>query len=634
MKDYRQILTRYWGYPDFRPLQLDIIKSVADGKDTLGLMPTGGGKSVTFQVYSLSCDGVCIVVTPLIALMKDQVEGLKKRGIKALAVHSGMSPREIKITLDNAVWGDYKFLYVSPERLNSERFLERLEQMKVNLVAIDEAHCISQWGYDFRPSYLNIVKVRDLLPGVKMLALTATATPKVADDIQEKLGFKKKNMLQMSFFRENLAYLVRHVENKTGYLLDTLKKTKGSGVIYVRNRKATREIAEELGRNGISADYYHAGLNNIVRSTRQDDWISGRTRVIVATNAFGMGIDKSDVRFVIHIDAPDSLEAYYQEAGRAGRDGKKSAAVLLFNNADTTKLKKHVRVSFPEMKNIKRIYDSLCNYFQIAEGHGKGQLHEFSLQGFAQSYKYQQSMVYNSLKILQRQGYLEFTEEVDSPSRICFIVHRDELYKFQVANAKMDDFVKLILRSYTGLFNGYVTIDETLLASRSGLTSEQVYSYLKHLRQSKIIDYVPKNRTPFVYFSKERINIERLHISTDNYDNRKKDYSERIAHVIEYATSITKCRSRMLLAYFGETDAAPCGTCDVCRAKKTLRLSNYDFETISKRVKEIIETPCSYEALLIKLEGDQQKMREVVKWLLDNKKIIYRVDNLLEWKGK
>ncbi|WP_372647453.1 ATP-dependent DNA helicase RecQ [Draconibacterium sp.] len=632
MEDFRQILTRYWGYPEFRPLQLEIIESVAAGNDTLGLMPTGGGKSITFQVYSLAHEGICVVVTPLIALMKDQVENLNRKGIKALAVHSGMSAREIKLTLDNAVWGNYKFLYVSPERLNSERFIERLEQMKVNLLTVDEAHCISQWGYDFRPSYLSIIKVRELLPKIKILALTATATPKVADDIQDKLGFKEKNLLKMSFHRENLSYLVRHVENKTGYLLDTLRKSKGSGVVYVRSRKATREIAEELRQNRISADYYNAGLGNIVRSSRQDDWLTGRTRVIVATNAFGMGIDKANVRFVIHIDAPDSLEAYYQEAGRAGRDGKKSAAVLLYNNADTTKLKKHISTSFPEIDNIKRIYDSLCNYFQIAVGYGKGQVREFSLQGFAQAYKFQQAMVYNSLKILQRQEYLEFTEQVDSPSRVYFPISRDELYKFQVANAKLDDFIKLLLRSYTGLFTGYVSVDEELLSKRSGLNRDQVYNYLKHLRQSKVIDYVPKSQTPFIYFTKERVHIDRLKISKENYDLRKKDYTEKIESVIHYATDSATCRSQILLTYFGETDAAPCGTCDICKAKQALALSDYEFETVSKRVQKLLEEPSTYENLLFKLKGDQQKMREIVKWLLDNKKIIYRVDGLLEWK--
>jgi ATP-dependent DNA helicase RecQ len=634
MDKFKQILIKYWGYPDFRPLQLDIINSVADGKDTLGLMPTGGGKSITFQIYSLSKEGICIVVTPLIALMKDQVENLNSKGIKALAVHSGMSPREIHLTLDNAVWGKYKFLYVSPERLNSERFRERMQQMNINLVTVDEAHCISQWGYDFRPSYLNIIQLRKLLPNVKFLALTATATPKVAIDIQEKLGFEKKNLLQMSFHRENLSYLVRDMEDKTSYLLNTIKKVKGSGIIYVRSRKGTREIADELRANKISADFYHAGLSNYARSSKQDSWLSGKTRVIVATNAFGMGIDKPDVRFVIHIQAPDSLEAYYQEAGRAGRDGKKSAAVLLYNNTDTTKLKKHVSVAFPEIPNIKRIYDALCNYLQVAEGFGKGQIREFHLQGFAQAFKFQQAMVYNSLKILQREGYLEFTEEVNSPSRIYFTVSRDELYKFQVANASFDGFVKLILRSYTGLFTGYISIDEDLLAKRYGIDQEQVYNYLKHLRKSNVIDYVPRNSAPYLYFAKERINVERLKISKDNYDLRKKELTNRIESVIEYASSSTKCRSQMLLEYFGEKDSPNCGTCDFCKSLNVMELSNFEFEAIGKEVKKFLINPITYENLLFKLKGDQQKKRQIVKWLLDNRKIIYRIDNLLEWSGE
>lgn len=634
MENFRQILTRYWGYSDFRPMQLEIIQSVAAGKDTLGLMPTGGGKSIIFQVYSLSQKGICIVITPLIALMKDQVENLNNRGIKALAIHSGMSPMEIKITLDNAVWGEYKFLYVSPERLSSEIFNERLAKMDVNLVTVDEAHCISQWGYDFRPSYLNIIQIRKILPTVKFLALTATATVKVAEDIQNKLEFRHKNVLQVSFQRENLNYLVRQVENKMGYLLETLVKVKGSGIIYVRNRRATREIADELRKNNIIADFYHAGLTNSVRSAKQDDWINGKTRVIVATNAFGMGIDKPDVRFVVHFVPPDSLEAYYQEAGRAGRDGKKSAAVLLFNNAEKTKLKKHVAVAFPEIVSIKRIYQSLCNYLQIAEGFGKNQIYEFSLQGFAQAFKFQQAMVFNSLKILQREGYLEFTEEVDSPSRVYFTVSRDDLYKFQVSNADMDGFIKLLLRSYTGLFTGFVAIDEELLSKRSGASSEQIYEYLKHLRKSKIIDYVPRNKTPFIYFCKERINIERLKISKESYDLRKRELNIRIDAVINYATSTTKCRSQILLEYFGENDSAPCGTCDVCKSLEYLELTSFEFEKIGEHVKKLLEIPCTYEKLLLNLEGDQQKMRRVIKWLLDNEKIIYRVDNLLEWAVK
>lgn len=634
MEKFRQILTQYWGYSDFRPLQLEIIESVASGKDTLGLMPTGGGKSITFQVYSLSRKGICIVVTPLIALMKDQVHNLNRRGIKALAVHSGMSPMEIKITLDNAVWGDYKFLYVSPERLGSERFNERLAQMDVNLVTVDEAHCISQWGYDFRPSYLNIIQIRKILPDTRILALTATATKLVANDIQDKLEFKTKNVLQVSFQRENLRYLVRHIENKMGYLLETLQKVKGSGIIYVRSRRATREIAEELQRNKVSADFYHAGLSNFVRSAKQDNWVKGQTRVIVATNAFGMGIDKADVRFVVHIQPPDSLEAYYQEAGRAGRDGKKAAAVLLFNNADKTKIKKHVAVAFPEIAAIKRIYQALGNYLQIAEGFGKDQIFEFSLQSFSQAFKFQQAMVYNSLKILQREGYLEFTEEVDSPSRVYFTVSRDDLYRFQVANANLDDFIKLILRSYTGLFSGYISIDEEMLAKRSGLNGEQVYTYLKHLRKSKIIDYVPKNRTPYIYFSKERIGIERLKISKESYDLRKKELSNRIEAVIDYGTSTTRCRSQMLLEYFGEIDSPPCGTCDVCKSLEMLELTPFEFRKIGEQVQKILETPCIYEKLLFELKGNQQKMRKVIKWLLDNEKIIHRIDNKLEWAEK
>lgn len=634
MEDFNQILSRYWGYGEFRPLQLDIIKSVAAGKDTLGLMPTGGGKSITFQVYSLSRKGICIVITPLIALMKDQVENLQKKGIRALKIHNGMSHMEIKVTLDNAVWGEYKFLYVSPERLNSEYFKERLAKMDVNLIAVDEAHCISQWGYDFRPSYMNIIQLRELLPGVTFLALTATATPKVVEDIQDKLGFEKRNVLSMSFQRENLSYLVRLREDKMGYLLETLKSVKGSGIVYSRSRKGTREIAAELRKNNISADFYHAGLSTGVRHEKQDDWLAGKTRVIVATNAFGMGIDKPDVRFVIHADPPDSLEAYFQEAGRAGRDGKKAAAVLLFNNADITKLKKHVTVAFPEPENIKRIYQALCNYLQVAEGFGKGQSFEFSLQDFAQNFRFQQAMVYNSLKILQREGYLEFTEEMDNPSRIYFTVSRDDLYKFQVANAEFDAFIKLVLRSYTGLFNGYVNIDEELLARRAGLDHDTVYNYLKHLRKSKIIDYVPRNRNPFIYFSKERISLNRLKITKENYDYRKKDFLERVGAVIHYATSKTTCRSQLLLQYFGENDSPECGICDVCRAMQQIGLTSFDFNEISKQVKKILETPGTYENLLLKLKGNREKSMEVLKWLLDNKRIVFRVDQKLEWNEK
>ncbi len=444
MSEYLAILKKYWGYQAFRPLQEDIIKSVAEGNDTLGLMPTGGGKSITFQVYSLSKEGICIVITPLIALMKDQVENLKKKNIKALAIHSGMTKEEIKVALDNAAWGDYKFLYLSPERIAGERFRERLVKMNINLIAVDEAHCISQWGYDFRPSYMRIAELRTILPDVRIMALTATATQSVADDIQDKLLFKRKNLLKKSFLRDNLIYKVRQEEDKNGYLLRTILKSKGCGLIYTRSRKKTKEIAELLVSNNVKADFYHAGLSSQTRHQRQEDWINDKTRVIVATNAFGMGIDKPDVRFVIHADAPDSIEAYFQEAGRAGRDGKKSVAVLLYNNTDTVRLRKGIKEKFPETDFIKRVYEALCNYLQIAVGFGKGITYDFNINDFVNTFHFSISYTVSALKILEMDGYLETTDELVRPALVHFIVDRDDLYKFQIANSDFDAFIKLL----------------------------------------------------------------------------------------------------------------------------------------------------------------------------------------------
>lgn len=632
MADYRKILHQYWGYSDFRTLQHEIIESVAAGKDTLGLLPTGGGKSVIFQVFSLSKEGMCLVITPLIALMKDQVENLNRRGIKALAIHSGMTSMELKIAIDNASWGDYKFLYVSPERLASERFIERLRNMKLNLITVDEAHCISQWGYDFRPSYLRIADMRPLFPEVPILALTATATPEVARDIQDKLKFKSPNLLSMSFARPNLTYMVREKEDKAGYLVKTIMKAKGSGIVYVRNRRATREIKELLVKNGISADYYHAGLNAELRNRKQDEWKSGKTRVIVATNAFGMGIDKPDVRFVIHIDPPDSLEAYFQEAGRAGRDGKRAVAVLLYNQSDKLKLKKHLSVTFPEIEYIKRVYQSLCNFLQVAEGFGKGQIYDFPMGTFAETYKLALGMVFHSLKILQRQGYIEFTEEVDTPSRVYFTVDRDDLYRFQVANESLDNFIKLILRSYTGLFTGYVVIDESLLATRAQTTTEVIIEYLKRLRKHKIIDYVPRKKTPYILFTKERIAENRLSFSKENYDLRKKDFLTRVESIIHYASNTTKCRSQLLLEYFGEKDSERCGTCDVCQSRNQLDLSKFEFDQLAEKIKGLLKDPMPYDKLLFNLDESNPKMREVLRWLIDHGKVVFRIDNMLEWK--
>ncbi len=633
MNLYEKILFDHWGYSAFRPLQLDIIESIAKGKDTLGLLPTGGGKSVIFQVYSLSVPGICLVITPLIALMKDQVENLNSKGIKAISLHSGMTSGEIKVSLDNAVWGNYKFLYVSPERLTSSIFQERLRMMPVNLITVDEAHCISQWGYDFRPSYLRISEIRKLFPQLPVLALTATATPRVVVDIQEKLGFASGNVLSVSFTRANLTYMVRNKEDKLGYLVQTILKAKGSGIVYVRNRKATREIKELLVKNNISADYYHAGLSSDLRSKKQDAWKSGTTRVIVATNAFGMGIDKPDVRFVVHTDPPDSLEAYFQEAGRAGRDGKKAAAVLLYNNADKLKLKKQISVQFPTIDFIRKVYDALGNFLQIAVGFGKHQVFDFPLGLFAETYRFQPAQLFHALRLLERQGYIEFTEEIETPSRVYFSVNRDDLYKYQVANYQLDNFAKLLLRSYTGLFTGYVGIDESLLAQRAQTTPEVISDFLKRLKSDKIIDYIPRKRSPYITYSKERLAPERITFTHENYTERKQDYNARVEAVIHYASERLVCRSQQLLAYFGEKSSTRCGQCDVCLEQNQLGLSRYDFEEITNSIRQMLADPLPLDKLLLQLGDAHETKREILRWLIDNQLVTVRVDQMLEWNN-
>ena len=632
MSEFTQILTKYWGYSTFRPLQEEIIESVAQGRDTLGLMPTGGGKSITYQVYSLSKPGICLVITPLIALMKDQVENLNQRGIKALAIYSGMTGQEIKVAMDQAAWGNYKFLYLSPERIATERFRERIHQLDVNLIAVDEAHCISQWGFDFRPSYLRIAELRELLPEVPVLAVTATATEQVIDDIQFQLKFKKKNVLRTSYYRSNLVYLVRNEEDKINYLVKAVQKAKGIGIVYVKSRKQTREISDLLKKNAISSDYYHAGLTSKIRSAKQDAWKNGRCRVIVSTNAFGMGIDKADVRFVIHLEAPDSVEAYFQEAGRAGRDGKTAWSVLLYNNSDKIRLHKNVEKSFPEPDVIRRIYEAICNFYQLAVGFGKNQSFEFHIGTFASNFSFQITTVYNSLKILQREGYLELTDELDNPSKVYFQVDRDDLYKFQVANAEFDGFIKLLLRSYTGLFTNYVAIDEQLMASRANVSADLVYQFLIRLRTQKIIDYIPQKKSPYLIFTRERIDQDRLKISKEHYTQRKLDYIRRVDAIIHYASSGHKCRSQLLLQYFGENESVRCGKCDVCMERNELNVSKYEFDTIADQVKKSLLEPCFYEELLAKIEGKPENVIKIVRWLLENEKIIYRVDNRMEWR--
>lgn len=633
--DYSAILQKYWGYSSFRPLQEDIIRSVASGNDTLGLMPTGGGKSITFQVYSLSVDGICLVVTPLIALMNDQVENLTKRGIKAMAIHSGMSREEIKVALDNVTWGDFKFLYLSPERIMTERFKERLPHMNINLIVVDEAHCISQWGYDFRPSYLQIARLRELLPTVKVMALTATATPQVVDDIQHRLLFPKKNVLKKSFSRDNLMYKVRIEDDKLGFLLRTLEKSKGSGIIYTRSRKKTKEIAEELLKKGISATYYNAGLSAQTRRVRQEEWIKGAKRIMVATNAFGMGIDKPDVRFVAHVDAPDSLEAYFQEAGRAGRDGKKAVALFLANKSDSVRLKKGIAEKFPPIDLIKRVYDALGNYFKIAVGFGKDVSYDFNLADFAKTYHFSLIQSISALKILEQDGYIQLTDEVERPSMVHFRVDRDDLYKFQVANSNFDAFIKLLLRSYSGLFTEYRPVDEELLAKRAGITRDLVYKFLSFLDSQKIIHYIPQKNTPYIIYTTERIDVNRLVISKENYALRKQMYEKQLGAVISYIEDTSVCRSQQLLAYFGETGSARCGACDVCEALNSLGISNLEFDRIQNDVKALLKKePLLKHQLFFKINGIEENIHWVIRWLFENEKIVERIDGKVEWKDQ
>lgn len=631
---YRQVLTKYWGFTSFRPLQEEIIRSVVEGRDTLGLMPTGGGKSITFQVPALVSDGICLVITPLIALMKDQVSKLNKLGIRSMAIYSGLTREEIEIALENCIYGNYKFLYISPERLTTQLFQAKVQRLNVSLVAIDEAHCISQWGYDFRPSYLKIVALRDYIPEkTPFLALTASATLPVVEDIMTRLAFRERKVLRTSFERKNISYLVRKTEDKSSYLLSTLNKVKGSGIIYVRSRKKSRELAELLARNGISADFYHAGLTSEIRDKRQTSWTSGDIRVIVSTNAFGMGIDKPDVRFVIHWDLPDSIESYFQESGRAGRDNKTSYAVLLYSEADKNRLNDTIRQKFPPIDKIKDIYDALCNYLQVPIGSGKESVFDFNMSDFVSHYSLPVNITYNSLLFLQREGYLEFTEEINNPSRVLFIVGRDDLYKFQVANETFDSFIKLLLRSYTGMFTEYTPVNEESLARKSALTKETVYQFLIRLASQNIIRFIPGKKTPLVIFTEERLDRKDLFISPENYLHVKERYIIRLNKMIEYAESNNRCRSVILLDYFGE-ESDRCGVCDVCRERNELDLSKYEFDLILEEIKSfLINEKPEMEQLVKSINYPEDKVIKVIRWLLDHNKILKDDDMKLSWRS-
>ena len=566
---YREILRQYWGYDDFRGIQREIIESIGSGHDTLGLMPTGGGKSITFQVPALAQEGTCIVITPLIALMKDQVDHLLRRGIRAAAIYSGLTREEIVITLENCIFGDIKILYVSPERLSSELFQTKLRHMRVSFITVDEAHCISQWGYDFRPSYLEIAKIRKIVPHTPVLALTATATPAVVQDIQDKLKASQAReanfqVFKMSFERKNLAYVVRQAADKREQLIHILRSLQGSAIIYARSRRRTKEFADLLNEAGIPATFYHAGLDGAVKDERQQTWQQDKVRVMVATNAFGMGIDKPDVRLVIHIDCPDSIEAYFQEAGRAGRDGRKSYAVLLYNNSDQRKLEKRIADTFPEKDYIRQVYEHLAYFYQIGVGSGYNHTFEFNIDKFCHAFHHFPIQVDAALKILNRAGYIEYTEEQDNQARVMFILSRNDLYRLENTSSNEEKIITALLRSYGGLFTDYNYIDEGFIASQTALQPHQVYMTLKSLSERHILHFIPQKKTPYIRYTQRREDMEHIQLPPAIYEERKEQFRQRIHAMIAYATNDQVCRSRQLLLYFGEENDHDCRQCDVC----------------------------------------------------------------------
>lgn len=615
-----ELLTRYWGHSGFRAVQEEVICSVLEKKDTLALMPTGGGKSICFQVPALAEEGICIVISPLIALMKDQVEGLKGKGIKACSITAGMAKREIDIAFDNCIYGNYKFLYLSPERLQTPLARARIGSMNVNLIAVDEAHCISQWGYDFRPSYLNIADLRDLHPQVPVLALTASATPAVQQDIQTQLRFRKEHVIRQSFERKNLSYLVLKEENRLRKLNEIIQKVPGCGIVYVKSRRETAEVAAFLKKKQVSAEFYHAGLSADERNKAQDRWKQNKSRVIVATNAFGMGIDKPDVRFVVHMDVPESLEAYFQEAGRAGRDQKPAYAVVFYNESARLELEKRFMTSYPDTGTVKNVYQALGNYFQLATGAGEGLSLDFDLSEFCRRYKFPAMQVYHSLKFLEKAGYVSFSEEVFLPSRICFLMGAEDLYAYQVANPSTDLLIKTILRSYAGAFDQYTRISESELAKRLRMRKDELVQALARLDREGVLSYLSQKDQPQITYLLPREDAGRLNIDPHYIQGRKNDYQARISAVISYVSTSGTCRSKLLRAYFGEENAGPCGICDVCRELSKIEISAEDIESVRKHVSAVSSGEIiNLHRLMENLTGmTEQKKLRIIRFMVDS----------------
>ena len=632
MTNYQSILQKYWGYPDFRGIQQEIIESIGQGKDTLGLMPTGGGKSITFQVPALAMDGVCLVVTPLIALMKDQVQNLRKRGIMAAAIYSGMTRPEIVTTLENCIFGQTKLLYISPERLASELFQTKLRHIKVSFITVDEAHCISQWGYDFRPSYLNIAEIKKLKPSAPILALTATATPAVIDDIQERLQFKEKNVFKMSFERKNLTYVVRPTIDKDAEMIHILESVKGSAIVYVRSRKRTKEISDLLEANGIPSTFYHAGLTHSTKDIRQQRWHNDETRVMVATNAFGMGIDKPDVRMVIHYDSPDSIEAYFQEAGRAGRDGKRAYAVLLYDKRDTQKLIKRIDTNFPPKDYIIKVYEDLAYYYQIAAGSGYGHTFSFEIEKFCHIFKHYPLQAHSALVILARAQYIEYETDPESRARLMFLLNRNELYRLDDLTQQEDALITALLRLYGSLFVDYTFIDLGLVADYSQIPQQEIYLMLKSLSQRRILHFIPESRTPYITYTQNRELPEHMVISKEVYEDRKEEFTKRINAMIAYANDTTTCRSKMLLNYFGEKQDHDCGRCDVCLDNNTNQVAEEKIDPVKYQILNLLADKIPHHITEIaRLTLPREQVIAALQALLDEE-ILIKEDSIIRMK--